>query len=95
MARQLEGVRDKDSGDGIQIALRQTDGMRENVSHLNDVKGSDSTANAIVDHYPGYIDAFVDAAKAEVRSCRYRPGRIGGRPVRVRVQQPVDFQVIR
>ncbi len=38
--------------------------MRENISHLNDVKGSDSTANAIVDHYPGYIDAFVDAAKA-------------------------------
>lgn len=32
-------------------------------------------------------------AKETVQSCRYRPGRIQGRAVRVRVQIPINFQI--
>ena len=64
IARQLERSRDDDTDDTIQIAIRQTDGMAENIDHLKNVKGDDSTANAVIDHYPGYIDAFLESAKA-------------------------------
>lgn len=64
IAKQLEGIRDKDSDDGIQIAIRQADGMRQNISSLTSIKGDDSNANAIVDHYPDYIGAFEDSANA-------------------------------
>jgi protein TonB len=46
---------------------------------------------AIVSNHPDFTAAAFEA----VRSCRFRPGRIGGRPVRVRVQQPVNFQINR
>jgi periplasmic protein TonB len=36
---------------------------------------------------------FAPAARAMVAGSRYRPGAVGGRPVRVRVLVPVDFRV--
>ena len=38
---------------------------------------------------------FEAPAKEAVQSCRFRPGRISGRAVRVRVQQPINFQINR
>jgi protein TonB len=38
---------------------------------------------------------FEGPARAAVLSCRFRPGRIQGRAVRVRVQQPINFQINR
>lgn len=38
-------------------------------------------------------DLFVAPARETVLSCRFRPGRISGRAVRVRVQQPINFIV--
>lgn len=38
---------------------------------------------------------FEAPAKSAVLMCRFRPGRIQGRAVRVRVQQPVNFQIAR
>jgi protein TonB len=40
-------------------------------------------------------DLFNGPARDAVLSCRFRPGRIQGRAVRVRVQQPVNFQIQR
>ena len=40
-------------------------------------------------------DLFVAPAREAVFSCRFRPGRIQGRAVRVRVQQPVSFSISR
>ena len=38
---------------------------------------------------------FEAPARAAVLSCRFRPGRIQGRAVRVRVQQPINFTIQR
>jgi protein TonB len=38
---------------------------------------------------------FEAPARATVLSCRFRPGRISGRAVRVRVQQPINFTITR
>jgi protein TonB len=38
---------------------------------------------------------FESPAREAVLSCRFRPGRISGRAVRVRVQQPINFQITR
>lgn len=38
---------------------------------------------------------FEAPARAAALSCRFRPGRIQGRAVRVRVQQPINFQINR
>ena len=38
---------------------------------------------------------FEAPARAAVLSCRFRPGRIQGRAVRVRVQQPINFTIAR
>ena len=38
-------------------------------------------------------DLFVAPARNAVLSCRFRPGRISGRAVRVRVQQPINFTI--
>jgi protein TonB len=38
---------------------------------------------------------FDGPARQAVLSCRFRPGRIQGRAVRVRVQQPINFQINR
>lgn len=38
-------------------------------------------------------DLFVAPARNAVLSCRFRPGRISGRAVRVRVQQPINFAI--
>jgi len=38
---------------------------------------------------------FEAPAKATVNSCRFRPGRISGRAVRVRVQMPINFTMSR
>ena len=38
---------------------------------------------------------FEAPARAAVLSCRFRPGRIQGRAVRVRVQQPINFSIQR
>jgi protein TonB len=38
---------------------------------------------------------FDAGARATVLSCRFRPGRIQGRAVRVRVQQPINFTISR
>jgi len=38
-------------------------------------------------------ELFVAPARNAVLSCRFRPGRISGRAVRVRVQQPVNFTI--
>jgi TonB family protein len=38
---------------------------------------------------------FVEPALITVRSCRYRPGRLHARPVRVQVQIPVNFSITR
>ena len=38
---------------------------------------------------------FEAPAREAVFSCRFRPGRIQGRAVRVRVQQPINFQINR
>lgn len=38
---------------------------------------------------------FEAPARATILSCRFRPGRISGRPVRVRVQQPINFTITR
>ncbi|MDO8665271.1 MAG: TonB family protein, partial [Gemmatimonadales bacterium] len=38
---------------------------------------------------------FEGPARETALSCRYRPGRIAGRAVRVRVQVPVNFTVSR
>ncbi len=38
---------------------------------------------------------FEAPARQAVLSCRFRPGRIQGRAVRVRVQQPINFQINR
>jgi len=38
---------------------------------------------------------FEQDARATVQSCRYHPGRIAGRAVRVRVQQPITFSITR
>jgi len=40
-------------------------------------------------------DLFVAPAREAVMSCRFRAGRIQGRAVRVRVQQPINFQITR
>ena len=40
-------------------------------------------------------DLFVAPAREAVMSCRFRAGRILGRAVRVRVQQPINFQITR
>ncbi len=40
-------------------------------------------------------DLFVAPARETVISCRFRPGRISNRAVRVRVQQPINFQINR
>ena len=64
MATQLGRSRDEDTDDSIQLAIRQTDGMASNIDFLKGVKGNDSMANAILDHYPAYIDSFVIAAEA-------------------------------
>lgn len=36
---------------------------------------------------------FEGPAKASVQTCRFRPGKIQGRSVRVRVQQPINFTI--
>lgn len=41
------------------------------------------------------VPGFEANAKETVLSCRYRPGRISGRAVRVRVQQPITFSINR
>jgi hypothetical protein len=64
MATQLERSRDDDTDDSIQLAIRQTDGMVSNIDFLKNVKGDDKIANAMIEHYPGYIDSFVIAATA-------------------------------
>jgi protein TonB len=38
---------------------------------------------------------FEAPARATILSCRFRPGRISGRAVRVRVQQPINFTIAR
>lgn len=38
---------------------------------------------------------FEPPARATVLTCRFRPGRISGRAVRVRVQQPINFTITR
>lgn len=38
---------------------------------------------------------FEAPARATILSCRFRPGRISGRAVRVRVQQPINFTITR
>jgi protein TonB len=38
---------------------------------------------------------FEGPAREAVMSCRFRPGRIQGRAVRVRVQQPINFTIAR
>ncbi len=38
---------------------------------------------------------FDGPARDAIMSCRYKPGRISGRAVRVRVQQPVNFSISR
>jgi protein TonB len=38
---------------------------------------------------------FEAPAREAVMSCRFRPGRIQGRAVRVRVQQPINFTIAR
>jgi len=38
---------------------------------------------------------FDAPARSTVLSCRFRPGRIQGRAVRVRVQMPINFQIQR
>jgi protein TonB len=42
------------------------------------------------------VNQLFDApARQAVLSCRFRPGRIQGHAVRVRVQQPINFQINR
>src|SRR5882672_5659570 len=55
MVRQLGQVRDDDSDTSIQDAIRMTDAMSNNIQFLDGVKGTDSTAKSIIEHYPGYI----------------------------------------
>jgi protein TonB len=36
---------------------------------------------------------FASAARRALLTCRYRPGRFGGRPARVRVETPYTFRI--
>ncbi len=36
---------------------------------------------------------FASAARRALLTCRYRPGRFGGRPVRVRIETPYTFRI--
>jgi len=63
MASELSGFdSDRDNGD-LDDALSYAREVRDLVSKLERVKGSDSRANDIVSRYPSYVDTFRDSAK--------------------------------
>jgi len=63
MAGELSGFdSDRDAGD-LDDALSYARELKDLVSKLERVKGSDSRANDIASRYPGHIDSFRDAAR--------------------------------
>jgi hypothetical protein len=64
VSKQLNGIADASSDDGIKNAIGYARSMEQNVGKLERVKGNDSAASSIADRYPNYLKDFYEAANA-------------------------------
>lgn len=80
---------DADVGD-LDDALSYAREVAELVSKLDAVKGDDGRARAIVTQYPGYLEAFREAAVAQEAQGRPASRRRGRRSLRWRRRRSPD-----
>lgn len=64
VAKQLYGIADASSADGIGDAIGSARSMGEKVEKLERVKGDDSAASSIAERYPDDLESFYEAANA-------------------------------
>src|SRR5262249_16184819 len=63
----LSGVSDASSDDGIKSAINYANSVAQKADRLDEIKGDDGTAADMAGHYPGFVEAFNEAASGLIK----------------------------